>query len=92
MSEADQLRHRIAEHLIMKQYRHIERAQAGALGRYFKTDTDEVRRAAILADRLRRLRQCQQFAPAFKARPVAVDAPIVLSSSMPSQRSQTRRA
>ncbi|MGO8104923.1 hypothetical protein AB9F46_31530 [Rhizobium leguminosarum] len=69
----------IAESLAKSRYRFITDMQIGALRRKYGASRDEIRSAAILADRLRRQRQLDNQWNTFTVSPqIPADAPIVL--------------
>ncbi|MGO7353329.1 hypothetical protein ACCS66_01150 [Rhizobium ruizarguesonis] len=69
----------IAVSLAKSRYRFITDMQIGALRRKYGASRDEIRSAAILADRLRRQRQLDNQWNTFTVSPqIPADAPIVL--------------
>ncbi|MBY5316152.1 hypothetical protein [Rhizobium leguminosarum] len=69
----------IAESLAKSHYRFITDTQIGALRRKYSASRDEIRCAAILADRLRRQRQLDNQWNTFIVSPlIPPDAPIAL--------------
>ncbi|EJC69360.1 hypothetical protein Rleg5DRAFT_5150 [Rhizobium leguminosarum bv. viciae WSM1455] len=69
----------IAETLATSRFRFLTDIQIGALRRKYSASRDEIRSAAILADRLRRQRQLDNQWNTFTVSPqIPADAPIVL--------------
>lgn len=68
----------IAEDLSTKRYRFLTDVQIGFLRRQHKASRDEVRTAAIVADRIRRHRQAEEQRNSFRADLVPIGAPVVL--------------
>jgi hypothetical protein len=69
----------IAESLATSRYRFITDMQIGALRRKYGASRDEIRSAAILADRLRRQRQLDEPCNTFTVSPlIPPHAPIAL--------------
>ncbi|TAV04035.1 hypothetical protein [Rhizobium ruizarguesonis] len=69
----------IAERLATSRYRFITDMQIGTLRRKYGASRDEIRSAAILADRLRRQRQMDEQWNTFTVAPlIPPDAPIAL--------------
>lgn len=57
---------------------HVSDQALAGYGRRFKVDFDDARKAAIVADRLRRQRQAAERRNGFHTEPLPPDAPIVL--------------
>jgi hypothetical protein len=69
----------IAETLATSRFRFLTDIQIGALRRKYNASRDEIRSAAILADRLRRQRQLDKHWNTFTVSPqIPPDAPIAL--------------
>jgi hypothetical protein len=68
----------MAERLISSGARYVEPTRLSAFARNYGLSRDDARRAAILADRLRRLQQQSEPSETLRVRPVPLDAPVVL--------------
>lgn len=69
----------IAQKLASSRYRFLTNVQIGTLRRLHKASRDEIRAAAIMADRLRRQEQVGQMSPSFTVKAIVTPcAPIVL--------------
>lgn len=78
----------IAEKLATSRYRFLTDVQIGTLRRQFDATRDEIRTAAIIADRIRRQRQADELGNGFRVEPqISPDAPIELKP----ERRLTRR-
>ncbi|EUB95577.1 hypothetical protein PMI07_002065 [Rhizobium sp. CF080] len=78
----------LAEALSNSHHRFLTDLQIGAFRRHYGASRDEVRTAAIIADRLRRQRQLEERPNGFRVEPqIAPDAPIVLQ---PQQKARLR--
>jgi hypothetical protein len=81
----------VAEDLSTTRFRYLNDVQIGALRRKYGVTRDEVRSAAIMADRIRRHRQAEEQRNSFRLELVAIDAPIVLKAEQkPSKRKHER--
>lgn len=68
----------LAEKLATGRGRYLSDQQLGAYRHQAGLSFDDARRAAIVADRLRRQRQASECLNTFHAKPLPIDAPISL--------------
>ncbi|QXZ80943.1 hypothetical protein [Rhizobium sp. L51/94] len=70
----------IAEHLAFGKPRFLTDVQIGVLRRKYGATRDEVRTAAIMADRIRRHRQAEEQRNSFRIKLVPMDALVTLKT------------
>jgi len=68
----------IAEDLSTTRFRFLNDVQIGILRRKYGATRDDVRTAAIMADRIRRHRQAEEKYNSFDVKLVPLDAPVAL--------------